>query len=194
MATAKDLRLEFQSFLEMGDIAFQVVSGASNVVGVRCETDTGGVNVFICFIESDDDAPSVHFKALVGTPCAIDKPINKDELWDPFPPDEPAIVLAAVINKDELWDPFPPPNPDYWKSKYCIACNDWNRNHRWANFFIDEDEDVCASFDATVSPGTVGEECFGTMRFLVANVDLFRSENSWIFDEPDWEEDGSATF
>ena len=172
MATAKDLRLEFQSFLEMGDIAFQVVSGASNVVGVRCETDTGGVNVFICFIESDDDAPSVHFKALVGTPCAIDKPINKDELWDPFPP----------------------PNPDYWKSKYCIACNDWNRNHRWANFFIDEDEDVCASFDATVSPGTVGEECFGTMRFLVANVDLFRSENSWIFDEPDWEEDGSATF
>ena len=41
-----------------------------------------------------------------------------------------------------------------------IALNKVNRKFRWVKFFMGDDNKLCADCDATVFPGTVGQECF----------------------------------
>lgn len=140
MATAEDLRYEFQSYLEREDVIFQVINSSDNIIRVGYNTDAGDVEVLVDFDENDNDAFCVHFFTQTGK-CSSG-----------------------------------------YEPKAYIACNNWNRDHRWVKFYVDKDSDIDADCDANIFPGSVGKDCLTVIHMIVLNVEEFRKENGEIIE------------
>lgn len=53
----------------------------------------------------------------------------------------------------------------------CERCNEVNKRWRWVRFYADENGEIIADLDATLTPDTCGEECYFLLRKMAQTID-----------------------